>query len=91
MGELARIEGMKIKMYPFDTQKHKEPHFHVILANGKSVSVAISDGRVLEGDLLRKDKDLLMGWMLIHREEIWDRWNNAVAGNYVERILPKQI
>jgi hypothetical protein len=49
MGESARIEGMKIKMYPFDAQKHKQPHFLVILANGKNVSVAISDGRVLEG------------------------------------------
>lgn len=91
MGELTRFEGIKIKMYPFDTQKHKEPHFHVILSNGKKVSVAISDGRILEGELSRRDRDLVMGWMLIHREEIWDRWNNAVAGKHIEKIPPKQI
>ena len=91
MGELARFEGIRIKMYPFDTQKHKEPHFHVFLSNGKKVSVAISDGRVLEGELTRRDKDLVMGWMLIHREEIWDRWNKAVAGEFIDRIPPKEI
>ena len=31
MGELARFEDIRIKMYPMDTQKHKEPHFHIIL------------------------------------------------------------
>ncbi len=61
MGELARIDGLKIKMYPFDTQKHKEPHFHVVLTTGKSVSIAISDGRILEGRLTRKERDLILG------------------------------
>ena len=27
----------------------------------------------------------------IHTEEIWDRWNKAVDGEYIERIEPKQI
>ena len=31
IGELARFEDIRIKMYPMDTQKHKEPHFHIIL------------------------------------------------------------
>lgn len=91
MGEIARFEDIRIKMYPFDTQKHKEPHFHVILSNGRKASVAISDGRVLEGELTRRHRDLVMAWMLIHREEIWDRWNKAVAGEYIDKIEPKQI
>lgn len=91
MGEIARLEDIRIKMYPFDTKKHKEPHFHVILSDGKKASVAISDGRVLEGRLNRRQRDLVMAWMLVHREEIWDRWNKAVAGEYIEKIEPKQI
>ena len=27
MGEIARFEDIRIKMYPRDIQKHKEPHF----------------------------------------------------------------
>ena len=91
MGELARFEDIRIKMYPRDIQKHKEPHFHVILSDRSRVSVAIANGRILEGKLNRRQKDLIKAWMLIHREEIWDRWNKAVAGEYIERIKPKGI
>jgi hypothetical protein len=91
MGEIARFEDIRIKMYSFDTQKHNEPHFHVMINDGKRASVAIADGRVLEGELSRRHKDLVMAWMLIHREEIWDRWNKAVSGEYIEKIEPKQI
>ena len=45
MGELARFEDIRIKMYPMDTQKHKEPHFHVILTDGNKVSVAIANSK----------------------------------------------
>lgn len=91
MGELARFEDIRIKMYPMDTQKHKEPHFHVILTNGDKASIAISNGRILEGKLSKKQKDYIKAWMLIHKEELWDRWNKAVAGEFIERIEPKQI
>ncbi|NME96616.1 DUF4160 domain-containing protein [Clostridium cochlearium] len=36
-------------MYPMDTQKHKEPHFHVILTNGNKASVSVATGKILEG------------------------------------------
>lgn len=91
MGELSRFEDMKIKMYPRDIQKHKEPHFHVILSDGTSASVAISNGKILEGKLNKRQKELVKAWMLVHREEIWDRWNAAVAGEYIEKIDPKEI
>ncbi len=29
--------------------------------------------------------------MLIHKEELWDRWNKAVSGEFIEKIEPKQI
>jgi hypothetical protein len=91
MGELTRFEDMKIKMYPKDTQKHKEPHFHVIKSDGTSASISIANGKILEGKLGKRQKELLKAWMLIHKEEIWDRWNNAVAGEYIDKIEPKQI
>lgn len=50
MGELARFEDIRIKMYPRDIQKHKEPHFHVILTNGERVSVAIPNGKIWKGN-----------------------------------------
>ena len=91
MGELARFEDIKIKMYPRDIQKHKEPHFHIILSDGNKASVAISNGKLLDGKLNKKQRELIKVWMIIHREEIWDRWNKAVAGEFIEKIEPKEI
>ena len=86
MGVLARVDGLYIKMYPFDTQKHKEPHIHVIQPDGRSASVSIASGRILEGELERNERRIVMSWMLANREAIWDRWNKAVSGNWIERI-----
>jgi hypothetical protein len=47
MGELARFEDIRIKMYPMDTQKHKEPHFHVILTDGSKISISIASKRII--------------------------------------------
>jgi len=58
MGELARFEDIRIKMYPMDTQKHKEPHFHIILTDGNKASISISNGKILEGRLNKKTKGL---------------------------------
>lgn len=44
MGEVARFEDIRIEMYPRDIQKHKEPHFHIILSDGGRVCVAIANG-----------------------------------------------
>lgn len=51
MGELARFEDIRIKMYPMDTQKHKEPHFHIILSDGNKASISIATGKLLEGKI----------------------------------------
>lgn len=91
MGELTRFDDIRIKMYPRDTQKHKEPHFHVILNNGERCSIAISNGRILEGKLTKRQRELIKAWLIIHKEDVWDRWNHAVAGEYIEKIEPKQI
>jgi hypothetical protein len=56
-----------------------------------SASISIANGKILEGKLGKRQKELLKAWMLIHKEEIWDRWNNAVAGEYIDKIEPKQI
>lgn len=37
MRELVRFDDIRIKMYPMDTQKHKEPYFHVIFTDGNKV------------------------------------------------------
>ena len=89
MGELFRFDNVRICMFPFDNEKHKEPHFHVELSNGKKVSISISNGKVLVGKIDNKTLKIIQAWVLLHKEELWDRWNNAVSGNKIEKIQPK--
>lgn len=91
MGELFRVENIIIKMYNYDTDKHKEPHFHVYINDGESCVFSISDGRILSGTIGRKEKKIIMAWIILHKEELWDRWNNAVSGKYIEKISPKEF
>lgn len=91
MGELFRIENIVIKMYNYDTDKHKEPHFHAYTNDGKSCVLSISDGTILAGNIERKEKKILIAWIILHKEELWDRWNKAVAGKYIEKISSREF
>ena len=55
------------------------------------VSIAIANGKILEGKLNARQKELIKAWMIIHREEIWDRWNKAVSGDFIEKIPPRGL
>jgi hypothetical protein len=51
----------------------------------------MSNGKILEGKLNARQKELIKAWMIIHREEIWDRWNKAVSGDFIEKIPPRGL
>lgn len=89
MGELFRMNNIRIYMIPFDTKKHKEPHFHVELSNGNEASISVSNGKILAGKIDGKSLKIIQAWVLLHKEELWDRWNNAVIGSKIEKIMPK--
>ena len=89
MPEIFRIDNIIIKMYSYDTDKHKEPHFHVYISQGDNCSVSIADGKILSGNIGRKEKRIIMAWIILHKEELWDRWNNAVSGKRIEKIRAK--
>ncbi|AMN31136.1 hypothetical protein BFS06_14175 [Clostridium perfringens] len=86
MGELFRLYDFKVCMYNGDTDKHKEPHFHVYTNNGKSATISVSTGKILSGELDRKTLKIIQSILLKNKELFWDRWNNAVAFKKINRI-----
>jgi hypothetical protein len=73
-------------MLPFDTDNHNEPHFHVELSNGNEVSISIAYGRILAGKIDNKTLKVIQAWTILHKDELWDRWNKAISGKKIERI-----
>ena len=86
MPEICRFQGMMIKLIFLDNKKHHKPHIHVY-CNEYEASIAI-DGEILSGSLPTKKMSLLQAWLILHEEELYDAWNNAVRGIPFKPIKP---
>jgi hypothetical protein len=89
MGELTRFDNVRIYMNYMDIDRHKEPHFHIELTDGMEASISIATGKILAGKIDKRTNKIISAWILIHKEELWDRWNKAVSGKNFEKISPK--
>ena len=88
MPELSRFQGMIIKLIFLDNEKHHKPHVHVYYGEYEA-SVGI-DGELLSGSLPVKKLKLLQAWMILHEDELYAAWNNAVMGKTFDTIKPLQ-
>ena len=88
MPELCRFYGIILKMIYSDDGKHHKPHFHVYY-NGYEASVGI-DGELLAGSLPVKQLKLVQAWAVIHEDELYKAWNNAVRNIPFGKISPLQ-
>ena len=86
MPEISRFQGMIIKLIFLDNDKHHKPHIHVYYGEYEA-SIGI-DGEMLSGSLPVKKYKLLQAWMILHEDELYKAWNNAVRGIPFENIKP---
>lgn len=84
--EISRFQGMVIKLIFLDNDKHHKPHVHVYYGEYEA-SVGL-DGELLSGSIPLKKLKLLQAWMILHEEELYKAWNNAVQGLPFEDIKP---
>jgi len=86
MPELCRFFNIVIKMIYQDNVQHHKPHFHVYYGEYEA-SIGI-DGELLAGSLPVKQLKLVQAWTLIHEDELYAAWNNAVRGAPFGKIEP---
>ena len=86
MPELSRFYNIVIKMLYNDDSQHHKPHFHVYY-NKYEASVGI-DGELLAGSLPLKQLKLVQAWAVIHEDELYAAWNNAVRSQPFGKIEP---
>lgn len=86
MPELCRFYSIVIKMIYNDSDQHHKPHFHVYY-NEYEASVAV-DGELLAGRLPVKQLKLVQAWAVIHEDELYQAWNNAVRSLPFNKIEP---
>ena len=86
MPELCRFYNIVITMLYNDDSQHHKPHFHVYY-NEYEASVGI-DGELLAGSLPLKQLKLVQAWAVIHEDELYAAWNNAVRSKPFGKIEP---
>ena len=87
MPVISMFYGIIIRMFYFDTDKHKAPHIHVQYAEQRAV-IGLPDGDLLEGGLKSSKMKLVQAWLEIHRDELMADWQLAIEGQLVFRIEP---
>lgn len=88
MPELCRFYNIVIKMLYSDDSQHHRPHFHACY-QGYTASIGI-DGELLAGRLPVKQLKLVQAWAVIHEEELYAAWNDAVRNIPPGKIDPLQ-
>jgi len=71
MPEIARFYGIVIKLFFGD---HPPPHFHAVY--GEYIGLFdISSLEMIEGDLPRRARNLVLEWAERNQSELLDMWN----------------
>ena len=88
MPELCRFNGIVIAMLFKDNKQHNKPHIHVTY--GEHMATFGIDGELLAGEIPTKQFKLVQAWLVLHEDELYAAWNNAVQGQVFEKLPPLQ-
>ena len=84
MPTICIFRGIKIYM---NWREHQPPHFHA-KNGGEEVVNGIKDAEVLEGSIPSKQLKLLLGWTVLHQDELMDNWKLAEQKQDLFQIEP---
>ena len=79
---ISSLYGILIYMYHRD---HAPPHFHAIYGEHEATA-AIETSEVLEDQLPRRARTLVLEWAAAHRDESGHSWELARAGRSLPTI-----
>lgn len=83
MPELCRFMGIVIRMY---RNEHPPAHFHAI--HGEHEATYGLDGIPLQGELPRKQDQLVREWAALHHQELQACWDRARGNDDIGTIEP---
>lgn len=84
MPEISVFFGIRVMMFYDD---HNPPHFHAEYNEYKAF-IDIQEAKVIKGALPSRQLKLILGWCVIHREELMNNWMLASEGKKLNRIDP---
>lgn len=85
MPELARFDGIIIRMYAEPGAPHHTPHFHAYYGGAVAV-YAIRSSHVIEGSLPGGQHHKVVEWARAHRAELLAAWADLQAGRKPRKV-----
>lgn len=82
--EVSRFYGIVVQI---DFREHRPPHFHARYAEVEGV-IGIGDLTLLDGELPRRARALVLEWAAEHRDELLKAWERAQRGEAPGKIEP---
>ena len=70
---ISQFYGILIYMYREIGSHHKMPHIHVKY-NEYEMSITL-EGKILDGNLPKKQKKLIDAWIELHKDELKAAWH----------------
>lgn len=86
MPTISMFYGIFIQMFWND---HAPPHFHARYGTHKGI-IAITELKMLEGDLPRRALNLVLDWAEIHQAELLADWDLCIEKQAPNKIEPLQ-
>ena len=87
MPTISMFYGILVSIYAFDIEKHHSPHIHVRY-NEFNTTIEIPSGKVLDGDLPKRQMKLVQAWIELHSDELMADWILACEGQTPFKIDP---
>lgn len=85
MAELARFDGIIIRMYAERGGRHHAPHFHAYYADHDAV-YGIKPVLLIAGALPNDQHRKVVDWAKAYQKELLAAWNSLLAGRTVGKI-----
>lgn len=86
MPTLSMFYGILIRMYKEANTQHKLGHIHA--GYGEYEGVFDFDGNLLEGNLPKKQKSLVVAWIALHKDELEANWQLLIENEPFYKIEP---
>ena len=86
MPTISMFQGILIRMYWRDTDRHKLPHFHAYY--GDKEAVFNLEGELISGSFPKKQTAYVKAWALLHADDLAANWSLAMNGEETFRIDP---
>lgn len=83
---VSQFYGIIISMYFNDTDKHHLPHIHVQYAEYRC-SIDFN-GNILSGTIPNKQKNLIVAWIELRKEDLTTLWHMLQTGKEAFTIEP---